>query len=250
MDLGRKRISRRDLLQAGCGVLTASLYVSLPASAAGKAPARISGSVRFEGQRPGRPPRVKLSGDCTYCRRFDIRQEDLLVSSAGGLQNVAVFLEGIRPSKVVPSAPPTIAEKRCTFVPHVLTVTAGSKLTLHNQDPVLNTFHAVELSSGRTLFNIGMPNRDQRAHRRIRPTGVIQMRCDVHPWELAYIVSLDHPYHTVTDSSGRFILDHIPPGGYTLALWHETLGTHRQPVKLEPGAHLELKLSYQAVKRR
>lgn len=246
----RKTISRRDLLQTGCGLLTAVLCAPLKAHAYEqiqvKNPAKISGSVRLQGPRPGRPARVKLSGDCAFCRRFDIRKEDLLVSGTGGLRNVAVFLEGIRRGKPIPTGVPKMAENRCTFVPHLLTVTAGSKLLLHNQDPVLNTFHAVELSSGRTLFNIGMPNRDQRVHRRIRPSGVIQMRCDVHPWEVAHIVSVDHPYHTVTNSDGRFVLDHIPPGSYTLVLWHETLGAQRKHVKLEPGKSLQLKLSYSA----
>jgi hypothetical protein len=80
--------------------------------------------------------------------------------------------------------------------------------------------------------------------RRIKPTGVIQMLCDVHPWEEAYIISVPHPYHAVTDERGGFALDTIPPGSYTLTLWHEKLGIRRKKVTLGPGKHLKLELTY------
>ncbi len=70
------------------------------------------------------------------------------------------------------------------------------------------------------------------------------MRCDVHPWEIAYIVSVPHPYHTVSDAGGAFALDQIPPGEYTLALWHEQLGVQQRKVRLGPGQHVKLELAY------
>ena len=30
-----------------------------------------------------------------------------------------------------------------------------------------------------------------------------------------------HPYYTITDNNGNFVLDNIPPGTYTLHMWHE-----------------------------
>jgi hypothetical protein len=250
MWMSREPLDRRRFLSTlttGCGGLGVLIAGVRPAHAytpiSIKAPARISGLVRYHGRAP-RPGKVKLSGDCAYCRRFNLKEEHLLVSKKGGLRNVAVFLQRVTRGKALPSKTPVMAERRCTFVPHVLTVTAGSKILLHNQDPVLNTFHAIARPSGRTLFNLGTPKKDMKYKRRIRPTGVIEMRCDVHPWERAYIISVDHPYHTVTDSDGSFALELIPPGDYTLALWHEKLGAKKKQLSLGPGQHLRLELTF------
>jgi hypothetical protein len=240
-------MDRRTLLQAGGAALLTPLLPRIALaeyrSEAVKNPARISGVVRFRGKAP-RPKKVTFSGDCAYCRRFNLHEEGLLVGRGGALRNVVVVLEGIGRGKPAPKETPTLAEKRCTFVPHVLSVTAGDKVLLHNQDPVLNTFHAVAQPSGRTLFNVGMPRKDQKLLRRIRRPGLVQVRCDVHPWEEAWIVAVDHPYHVVTDATGGFALGQIGPGRYTVALWHEKLGIRRQKVELGAGAHLKLELSY------
>ena len=45
----------------------------------------------------------------------------------------------------------------------------------------------------------------------------------------AFIVVLDNPYFTLTDKSGEFTIDNIPPGKYTLKTWHEKF----EPVSME-----------------
>jgi len=244
-------LKRRDLLRTGLGGLGAALLGPLlPGEARAYSveppgrPARISGRVRYAGKAP-RPKKVSFSGgDAAYCRKFDIREESLRVGAGEGLQNAVVALETVARGKPIPETSPTLAEWRCTFVPHVLSITAGTKLLLHNRDPVLNTFHAIAQPGGRTLFNVGMPNLNQKLHRRIRKPGLVLMHCDVHPWEEAWIVAVPHPYHTVTDGAGRFVLDQVPPGRYTLVLWHEKLGTRKQTVEVGPGAHLKLEIAY------
>jgi hypothetical protein len=240
-------LNRRTVIQLGGAALITPLLPRVALAAYNpetvKNAARISGVVRYAGKAP-RPKRVKLSGDCAYCRKFNLREERLLVAGGGALRNVVVLLEGIRRGKPIPRDAPTMAEKRCTFVPHVLSVTARVKVQFVNLDPVLNTFHAVAHPAGQTLFNIGTPKKGQKFLRRINRPGVVQMRCDVHPWEEAWIVAVDHPYHGVTDAKGAFALDAIPPGRYTLALWHEKLGTRKRKVELKPGAHLKLDLTY------
>jgi len=242
--------SRRRLLQAGCGGLGLALIGAAPRrgyeaiTVAG--PARISGRVRSLAK-AGRPPRLKLSGDCDYCRKFHPRSEALLQNTDGSLRNAVVYLSGIERGKAPAAEVPTMAELRCTFTPHVVTMQVG-KLRLVNQDPVLNTFHATELATGRTLFNIGMPQKGQKALRRIRRPGVIRMLCDVHPWEVGYVLAFPHPYHTITDGEGRFTLDQVPPGSYTLTLWHEQLGQQTKKIKLAAGDHLRLELTYPAAK--
>lgn len=57
----------------------------------------------------------------------------------------------------------------------------------------------------------------------IKEPGFLDVRCDAHPFMRAAIHVFDHPYFTVTDSMGRFQLNHVPSGRYRLRVWHETL---------------------------
>lgn len=247
-------LGRRQLLGAGLGSGLGLALGLVPGQARAAPyvggtvtqPGTIIGRISYGAKVP-RPPLVKYSGDCAYCRKFKLRQEELLVDALGSLRNVVVALEGISRGKPLPTAVPTLAEARCTFVPHVMSVCAGSKVELYNQDPVLNTFHAVAMPSGRTLFNIGMPRKGQRLKRRIRRPGLVKVLCDVHPWEVAYIAAFDHPYHTVTGANGTFRIEGIPPGKHTLSMWHEKLGLiRREAVTVKAGATAKIVLRLNA----
>ncbi|MEZ5421113.1 MAG: carboxypeptidase regulatory-like domain-containing protein [Vicinamibacterales bacterium] len=37
----------------------------------------------------------------------------------------------------------------------------------------------------------------------------------------AFVVVFNHPYFQVTDADGRFRIDNVPPGTYTVVGWHE-----------------------------
>jgi hypothetical protein len=50
---------------------------------------------------------------------------------------------------------------------------------------------------------------------------MIAVTCDTHAHMRAYILSYAHPYFAVTDVDGRFEIDQVPPGSYTLKAWHE-----------------------------
>jgi len=46
---------------------------------------------------------------------------------------------------------------------------------------------------------------------------------------------MDHPYYAKTDSAGSFSLKDVPPGEYTVKVWHEKLGEKTEKVKVEAG---------------
>jgi len=66
--------------------------------------------------------------------------------------------------------------------------------------------------------------------------GLVHINCNVrHTWMHAWVFVADDPYHAVTGADGRFVIDQVPPGSYTLRVWHELLGSVDRPVTVEPG---------------
>ena len=46
----------------------------------------------------------------------------------------------------------------------------------------------------------------------------------------AQVAVLPNPYFAVTAQDGRFEIPGLPAGEYTIAIWHETLGTAAQRI--------------------
>jgi uncharacterized protein (DUF2141 family) len=48
-----------------------------------------------------------------------------------------------------------------------------------------------------------------------------------------WLVATPTPYVAVTDNSGNFKLTDVPPGTYTVEVWHEKLGKNTQKVTVK-----------------
>ena len=62
----------------------------------------------------------------------------------------------------------------------------------------------------------------------------------------AFVVVTDHPYHTITDAYGAYEIRDVPPGRYTLSVWHEELGTREAPVTVEAGGTATVDVAFPA----
>jgi hypothetical protein len=75
---------------------------------------------------------------------------------------------------------------------------------------------------------------------------MIEIKCDIHPWMRAYLGVFDHPYFALSGEDGRFALEDLPPGEYTVQVWHERLGTRSQKVSLGAKEAKEIELTFAA----
>jgi len=198
--------------------------------------ATIRGVVKVDGKLPKLPP-LQITKYKEVCK--DAANESLIVGPGQGVRYAVVTLEGITKGKAVErESVHELDNVKCRFIPHVLAASVGQFIVFKNSDPILHTAHAF-FTSEQPQFNVGLfPGRVSR--KPLVTAGVAKIRCEVHPWMAAYVVVTDHPYHSVTDAYGEYLINDIPPGNYRLKVWHESLGTEEKPVEVKVGATVKL----------
>lgn len=198
----------------------------------------IRGTVTLTGAMPSLAA-MTVAKDEKLCGRSKPSPR-LVVNAQGVVQYGVVYLEEIRSGKRMDLSTKAILDQRsCIYEPHIVLVPANGTLEIVNSDPILHNVHTYNLQKGlTTVFNIAQPIRGQRTP---LPTsaldgpGFYRATCDAgHPWMSAYIVLMDHPYYTVTDEKGEYVLNSVPPGTYRLVMWHE--GVRVTHADLERGA--------------
>jgi len=188
----------------------------------------LSGQFIYSGD-PPQPAHLELNKDIEVCSKFEPHSEQLLVHPENrGIANVVIWLEHKRGD-----APPihpdyekqakaevTLANDKCLFSPHVVTLRTGQPLIIHNADPIA---HNTAAALRRNLpFNaVSSPNsKDQRTLKRPERKPV-KVSCSIHAWMTGWLLVQDHPYMAVTDDEGRFTLKNLPAGEWTFQVWHE-----------------------------
>jgi hypothetical protein len=207
----------------------AALILLVPSAAlAGE----IRGTIRAQ-KAPRDLPAVKIAKDAPVCGK-EAARDMLVVAADGGLGNVVVSVKGARPPRPpAPVAGAAVDQVGCRYTPHVQAVTVGTQLSVLNNDAVLHNVHGTIEggASPLTVFNVAMPFKGGKAPQVLKRPGAIKLRCDAgHTWMSAYVHVFDHPYYAVTDDKGRFTIKDVPPGKYTVELWHEPLADKQAPI--------------------
>lgn len=122
------------------------------------------------------------------------------------------------------------------FSPYVLAITVGSTVDFPNND---RTYHNVFSLSRAKRFDLGRyPRGQSRAVRFDRP-GVVRVFCEIHSHMSAWILVFAHRYFATTDGDGRYRIEGVPPGAYTLAVWTDGSVRARREIRVEEGAVVE-----------
>jgi hypothetical protein len=223
--------------------VTAAAFFHVDPATAGT----ISGHVRYHGPRPERK-RISMEEDpaCGKAAKGPAYEDKLVVSRDGGVGNAFVYIKsGLEGKKFeTPSEPVVLDQKGCVFAPRVMGAQVKQTVLIRNGDPLEHNIHPMpKINLGwNEVMTPGSPDAPHRfAHQEV----MMRVKCNVHGWMRAYLGVLDHPYYAVTGSDGWFELKNIPPGDYTLGVWHEELGEMEKPAKLTPAASQQVEFAFE-----
>jgi plastocyanin len=133
----------------------------------------------------------------------------------------------------LPAKPIDMDQRSMQFVPHVLPVVAGTTVRFLNSDP---TAHNV-FSPDREKYDLGTWSQGQSKPHTFaacaKPPCVYVQLCRIHPEMEAFVVVLQNPFFAVTGADGRYSIDNVPPGTYSLAVWHSKGKAQPKPVTVD-----------------
>ena len=80
------------------------------------------------------------------------------------------------------------------------------------------------------------------------------VKSNIHPWQKAWLLALDHPFAAITAADGRFEIRDLPPGEHHFTVWHERRGYLNKDLVLrvehDKVAEVELKYTAEQLERR
>jgi plastocyanin len=123
-----------------------------------------------------------------------------------------------------------------TFVPHVLAIAAGTTVDFSNND---RTYHNVFSFTKGNRFDLGRYGRGGSKSVRFDRPGIVRVFCDIHSHMSAFILVFGHRFFAVTDAEGRYQIDGVPPGTYTLVAWNDGQARESRAVTLSETSGVE-----------
>jgi len=146
---------------------------------------------------------------------------------------MVVILEGVKS----PPKPPenlTIEQRDGRFEPDLLIAPTGSTVQFPNLDPI---FHNVFSLSHAQSFDLGFYPKGQTRSVKFSNEGIVQVYCHIHANMYAAIVITSSSWFGKPAADGSFGWTNLPPGHYTVKLWHKVAGAFKTEVDVpEHGA--------------
>lgn len=198
-------------------------------------PGTVSGEISFSGTAP-QPEELKITKDQNVCGKTPKYDRSLVVSD-GKVANAVVVITDIKKGKAFAEEKVALDQEGCEYQPHVLALKAGAPVQVLNPDRILHNIHTY--SEKNPPINRAMPKFKKDMTVTFDKPEAISVKCDVHGWMSGWLYVTDNPYYSVTDSTGKFTLADVPPGSYTLEVWHETLENQTKQITVEPNGEVK-----------
>jgi hypothetical protein len=100
-------------------------------------------------------------------------------------------------------------------------------------------YHNVFSLSKTRPFDLGRYAVGRSKSVRFDRPGIVRVFCDIHSHMSAFILVFSHPFFAVTEATGRYRIDNVPPGTYTLVAWNEGVASESRQVVVADGGSSE-----------
>lgn len=225
-----------------------SLHLAL-GNAASEEDLRVHGVIRYDGPPPERRViDISRDKDCTKLHGdHPLHDEDMIVSEDGEVKNAFVYVKHrFKEEFPIPEEPAVLDQKHCMYTPRVQGIRAGQTLEIVNSDALTHNVRSFPTRNRPfNLGQIGVGTREKIFKRAERE--VVEFRCDIHRWMLAYVFVLDHPFFAVTGDDGTYQIDGLPEGEYLLIAWHEEFGEQKQKIQVGADGIVEADFTFPAI---
>jgi plastocyanin len=214
--------------------LAAGLLAVLFSPGVAFAASTVTGTVTFDGKAPNlKPLAMEAEPVCHKMHGGKPAPNEMLALGSGNtMGNIMVWVsKGLPAGKTwpAPKTPVVMDQKGCRYVPHVMGIMVGQPYRILNSDGILHNIHT--LPKINPAFNRGQPATVKEMTTTFpKPEGMLQVKCDVHPWMSAFIGVYTHPFFAVTATDGKFTIAGLDAGTYEITAWHERLGTQTASV--------------------
>ncbi len=175
----------------------------------------------ISGSGGGAPVKINITKDKAICGKVDKFDESLVISKSGGLKNAVVEIVGAGKAK---PGKGSISQDGCWFRPHVITLTAGSSLSVENKDPLTHNFHTFGFENDSVNFSQPSEMKVKVLEEGFEEPEVIKVQCDIHEWMNGWVVVTEGSAVAITGGDGSFTIENVKPGSYKIKIWHEKLG--------------------------
>jgi plastocyanin len=133
--------------------------------------------------------------------------------------DTVVFIQEAQ-GTTAPAAPVEMNQRGYEFIPKVLPIVSGTTVRFLNSDQVGHNVFSPDWEK----YDLGTWAQGQTKDYAFTacakaPCAYTQL-CKSHPQMDGYIVVLQNPYFAVADKTGHYEIRNIPPGTYTVAVWH------------------------------
>lgn len=211
----------------------------------------VKGRVTLDGPRPQAEPLVKAN-PAARGPRVDVADESLVIGDDGGIANVAIYLKKA-PHDWKPSGwgrdAVEIESDALRFSPRMSFVRAGQpmRLVVTANEPDNFLVHPVRSNAFNILVRANATH-DLTAPFAQPETLPFAVQSNIHPWQRAWLIVLDHPFAAITDADGRFEIRDLPAGEHHFIVWHERRGYLNKDlvIRVEHGQVTEVELKYTA----
>jgi plastocyanin len=231
------------LTLAGCGSSENKTEAPKAAESASTAPAggatpdeanggTVTGKVSFEGTAP-KAKNLDMSANpvCMRAHPAGEKSEEVVVNPNNTVKYAFVWVKTGVPDKQwqVPTTPIVLDQSGCMYKPHVIGVMTGQQIDIKNSDPTNHNIHP--LPTVNQEWNESQPpGSGDKMQSFARQEVMIPVKCNIHNWMRSYIGVVSHPFFAVTGDDGAYTIKGLPPGNYTIEVWHEKYGTQDLPV--------------------